>query len=146
MKERAYGEAGASAVAALKLALDSLLKLLAPVIPFATEEAWRWSHAGSIHVEAWPAPLGLDGDRALLGWAGDTLIGIRRAKTDAKASQKSPVASLTIDGPSAVLQGIALVIDDLKAAGRIVAVELRADDSEGAAVRVSDVVFADDSQ
>jgi valyl-tRNA synthetase len=146
VKERAYGESGASAVAALKLALDSLLKLLAPVIPFATEEAWRWSHDGSIHVQGWPVPLGLDGDRTLLGWAGDTLIGIRRAKTDAKASQKSPVASLTIGGPSAVLQSIALVIDDLKAAGRIVAVELRADDSEGAAVRVSDVVFADDSQ
>ncbi|MBW4042098.1 MAG: valine--tRNA ligase [Acidobacteria bacterium] len=146
VKERAYGDAGASAVAALKLALDSLLKLLAPVIPFATEEAWRWTHSSSIHAEAWPHPLGLDGDRALLGWAGDTLIGIRRAKTDAKASQKSPVASLTITGPGEVLQGIALVIDDLKAAGRIAAVELRVDDSDGAAVTVSNVVFDDDAQ
>ncbi|GAA2754439.1 valine--tRNA ligase [Amnibacterium kyonggiense] len=149
VKERAYGDdaaGAASAAAALKLALEALLKLLAPVIPFATEEAWRWSHSASVHAERWPEPLGLGGDRALLGWAGDTLIGIRRAKTDAKASQKSPVASLTISGPAAVLQGIELVIDDLKAAGRIAAVELRVDDTEGAAVTVSDVVFVDDAQ
>ncbi|MGT2426757.1 valine--tRNA ligase [Amnibacterium kyonggiense] len=149
VKERAYGAdaAGrASAAAALKLALDALLKLLAPVIPFATEEAWRWSHSTSLHAERWPEALGLEGDRTLLGAAGDTLIGIRRAKTDAKASQKSPVASLTISGPAAVLHGIELVIDDLKAAGRIAAVGFRVDDTQGAAVTVSDVVFVDDAQ
>ena len=149
VKERAYGhDAGgsASAAAALKLALESLLTLLAPVIPFATEEAWRWSHTGSVHAASWPAALGVEGDRALLGWAGDTLIGIRRAKTDAKASQKSPVASLVISGPAEVLRGIELVIADLKAAGRIAAVELRVDDSAGGAVTVSDVVFSDDAQ
>jgi valyl-tRNA synthetase len=148
VKERAYGSdpaGSASAAAALKLALDALLKLLAPVIPFATEEAWRWSHAGSIHAEAWPSTLGLDGDRALLGFAGDTLIGIRRAKTDAKASQKSPVASLTISGPTLVLQGIERVIGDLKAAGRIATVRFRVEDGSDAVV-VSDVVFVDDAQ
>ncbi|MGN6445423.1 valine--tRNA ligase [Amnibacterium sp.] len=145
VKERAYGADSASAAAALKLALDALLKLLAPVIPFATEEAWRWSHSGSIHAERWPTPLGIDGDRALLSIAGDALIGIRRAKTDAKASQKSPVASVTISGPAAMLQGIELVVDDLKAAGRIAVVHLRADDAEDA-VAVSDVVLVDDAQ
>jgi valyl-tRNA synthetase len=148
VKERAYGSdtaGSASAAAALKLALDALLKLLAPVIPFATEETWRWSHTGSIHAESWPRPLGLEGDRALLGFAGDTLIGVRRAKTDAKASQKSPVASLTISGPSLVLQGIERVIGDLRAAGRIAAVSFRVEDGSDT-VAVSDVVFADDVQ
>ena len=45
-----------------------------------------------------------------------------------------------------MLQGIGLVVVDLKAAGRIAAVELRADDSEGATVTVTDVVFVDDAQ
>jgi valyl-tRNA synthetase len=146
VKERAYGEHGASAVAALKLALDSLLKLLAPVLPFATEETWRWTHEGSIHTESWPSPLGIEGDRTLLRYAGDTLIGIRRAKTDAKASQKSPVASLTITGPTEVLHRIELVIDDLKAAGRIAEVRLLVDDEVGDTAIVSDVVFVDDAQ
>ncbi len=149
VKERAYGEdaaGSASAAAALKLALDALLKLLAPFLPFATEEAWRWSHTGSVHAESWPQQLGLDGDRALLGAAGDALIGIRRAKTDAKVSQKSPVASLVISGPESVLQGIGLVVEDLKAAGRIAEVGLRVDSSVGGTVAVSDVVFASDAQ
>jgi valyl-tRNA synthetase len=148
VKERAYagdGAGGASAVAALKLALDALLKLLAPVLPFATEETWRWTHSGSVHAQAWPSTLGLDGDRTLLAIAGTALIGIRRAKTDAKASQKSPVASLVISGPESVLKGIELVADDLKAAGRIAQAELRVDDSVDA-VEVSDVVLVDDAQ
>ncbi|RIX28925.1 valine--tRNA ligase [Amnibacterium setariae] len=148
VKERAYagdGAGGASAVAALKLALDALLKLLAPVLPFATEETWRWTHSGSVHAQAWPSTLGLDGDRTLLTTAGTALIGIRRAKTDAKASQKSPVASLVISGPESVLKGIELVADDLKAAGRIAQAELRVDDSVDA-VEVSDVVLVDDAQ
>jgi valyl-tRNA synthetase len=149
VKERAYGgdpAGSASAAAALKLALDALLRLLAPFLPFATEEAWRWSHAGSVHAESWPQEIGLDGDRALLGSAGEALIGIRRAKTDAKVSQKSPVASLVISGPEPVLQGIGLVVEDLKAAGRIAEVSLRVDPSVGDSVAVSDVVFANDAQ
>ena len=142
----ASASGSASAAAALKLALEALLKLLAPFLPFATEEAWRWSHTGSVHAEGWPQQLGLDGDRALLGSAGEALIGIRRAKTDAKVSQKSPVASLVISGPEPVLQGIGLVVEDLKAAGRIAEVGLRVDSSAGGTVSVSDVVFASDAQ
>ncbi|WP_375405972.1 valine--tRNA ligase [uncultured Amnibacterium sp.] len=148
VKERAYGgdaAGSASAAAALKLALESLLKLLAPVIPFATEETWRWSHDSSIHAETWPVAGGLGGDRTLLTIAGDTLIGIRRAKTDAKVSQKSPVTSVLFRGPDPVLQRVALVADDLKAAGRIAEVRYEVDD-QADAVTVSDVVFADDAQ
>ena len=39
----------ASARAALRPALDALQRLLAPVLPFATEEAWSWWHDSSIH-------------------------------------------------------------------------------------------------
>jgi valyl-tRNA synthetase len=142
VKERAYGDdpaARASAVAALRLALDALLKLLAPVLPFATEEAWRWSHGTSVHAERWPEALGLGGDAAVLEAAGEALIGIRRAKTDAKVSQKTPVASARITGPGELVRRIALVAGDVGAAGRIRSLSL---DDVGDAVRVADVVFA----
>ena len=79
VKERAYGEPSpeqASAVAALKTALSVLLRLFAPVIPFATEEAWRWSNEGSVHVAPWPTTDEL----AARGEAGVELLAAREPR------------------------------------------------------------------
>ena len=54
VKERAYA-GDASAVTALRTAIDVLLRLFAPTLPFATEEVWSWTHDGSVHVAAWPS-------------------------------------------------------------------------------------------
>jgi valyl-tRNA synthetase len=126
VKERAYGEAGpeqASAVAALKLALATLLRLFAPFVPFATEEAWSWSNDGSVHRAAWPVRDDLaaaqPGDPLLLDLASRALTGIRRAKTDAKASQKSALTSAVISGTTDEVALLAQAASDLKAVGRI---------------------------
>jgi valyl-tRNA synthetase len=139
VKERAYGagtpEGQASATATLRLAIDVLLRLFAPFIPFATEEVWSWTHEGSIHTTQWPEVSGAAEPTGLLPLVSEALISIRRAKTDAKASQKTEVVSATISGP-AQLQ---LAIDDLQAVGRIATVEF----VEADAVSVTNIVLAE---
>jgi len=138
VKERAYdrGDVGqASAALALRLALSTLLRLLAPVLAFATEEAWSWFEEGSIHTAAWPEPLELAGDPNVLTAVSAALVGIRRAKTEAKASQKTPVAHVTIAGPADVIAAIRLAEGDLKAVGRIAEVSY----AEADELTVSDI-------
>jgi len=134
VKERAYtgGAAGASAAAALRTALSTLLRLLAPVVSFATEEAWSWFQEGSVHNAAWPVPSALGGDPAVLAAASEALIGVRRAKTEAKASQRTPVASATIAAPAERIELLRQIEADLRAVGRIA--ELAFADGDGIAV------------
>ena len=139
VKERAYNagtvEGQASAVRTLRAAVDVLLRLFAPFIPFATEEVWSWTHEGSVHTAAWPTTTGAEAPSGLLPLVSEALISIRRAKTDAKASQKTEVVSATISGPAA----LALALDDLSAVGRIATVEF----VEAAEVSVTNIVLAD---
>ena len=127
VKERAYNQTDvgqASAALALRLALSTLLRLLAPVLAFAAEEAWSWFEDGSVHTASWPEPLGADGDPAVLVAASAALVGIRRAKTEAKASQKTPVATLVLRADDATIARLRLAEGDLRAVGRIEQLEL----------------------
>jgi valyl-tRNA synthetase len=101
VKGRAYadGPAADSARTALATALDVLLRLFAPMLPFVTEEVWSWSHDGSIHVSPWPTPT-TGGDPALLA-AASVLIGeVRRAKAAAGLSMRVEVPSLAVPASS----------------------------------------------
>ena len=132
VKERAYGQAEAtpaaqaSAAIALRQALHTMLRLFAPFLPFATEEVWGWwqTEAGSIHRSTWPTVEeltdGLDAsNHGLLELASTALVGIRKAKSDAKASMKAEVLSATMQAPAAVLTSIRVFERDLKGVGRI---------------------------
>ncbi|MCW4384672.1 valine--tRNA ligase [Salinibacterium sp. SYSU T00001] len=143
VKERAYGastpEGQASAVLTLRAAIDAMLRLLAPFLPFATEEVWSWTHKGSIHAAEWPVAPGDDAPSGLLPAVSAALIGIRRAKTDAKASQKTPVTSASIVAPAEQLELLRLAEDDLKAVGRIGELSF----VEGEELAVVDIVLAE---
>lgn len=141
VKERAYNQADsgqASAALALRLALSTLLRLLAPVLAFAAEESWSWFEQGSVHTAAWPEPLGIDGDPRVLSVVGEALVAVRRAKTEAKASQKTPVERAVLAGPTDVVAALRSAEGDLRAVGRIAEIAY----AEADALTVSDIVLA----
>jgi len=147
VKERAYGGHGeqgaASARASLRIALDVLLRLLAPFLPYATEEVWSWWHDGSIHRAAWPVPddlktIAAQADPAMLGAVGAALAGVRRVKSEAKVGMRADVKSAVLTGPPALLARIGLAAGDLSAAGRIASLDYQ----PGDAFSVHDVVLA----
>ncbi|MGL4832609.1 MAG: valine--tRNA ligase, partial [Propionibacteriaceae bacterium] len=125
VKERAHGAQGeaaaASARAALALALKIQLRLFAPFMPFVTEEVWSWWQSGSIHHAAWPTTSELPdaGDPAIYAAVSAALIGIRGAKSTAKASMKTAVAKATISGPREVLDRVQSAEADYRAVSRI---------------------------
>jgi valyl-tRNA synthetase len=124
VKNRAYadGPGAESARAALGLALDALLKLFAPFLPYVTEEVWSWWQDGSIHRSPWPdaAPLLDAGDDALpLRVAADVLTDLRRAKSEGKRSMRAPIERVVVTDTAERLAALALVIDDVTAAGAV---------------------------
>ncbi|MGC1419523.1 MAG: valine--tRNA ligase [Acidimicrobiales bacterium] len=127
VKIRAYGDgdAGAtqSARATLSIALSVLQRLLAPFLPFVTEEVWRWSHADSVHRAPWPhvSELGLAPSELKPGWVYapvcEVLEAIRREKSTAKVSQRAEVASCLVNGPIEFLDAVRAASDDLAKTG-----------------------------
>jgi valyl-tRNA synthetase len=146
VKARAYGDddAGAtrSARAALDTALSVLLRLLAPFLPFATEEAWRWSHASSIHASSWPTrdELGENGTPSGVLDAASWVLGtVRREKSAAKVSMKAQVASVTVRGGAERLAAVEAAKGDLLDAGAIDRLELVEADDEHVAVELAEL-------
>jgi valyl-tRNA synthetase len=125
VKDRAYGSRGdagaASARATLRIVLDVVLRLFAPVLPYVTEEVWSWTHDGSVHRTSWPAveevPSG--GDPAVLAAVAAALAVVRRAKSEAKVGMRAEVPTVTLVGPSDVLGHLRTGEADLRAAGRL---------------------------
>ena len=143
IKDRAYGAAGeaqqASVLAALATSLDTLLRLFAPFLPFATEEVWSWWRAGSVHRAQWPSAVEIDGDTTLLSTVGTALSGIRKAKSEAKVKQRTEVLSATITASESLTTQLKAGLADLKAAANARELELVAGEGE---LTVSDVVLA----
>ena len=134
VKARAYGPGagGESARGALREALDVLLRLFAPFLPFVTEEVWSWWRDGSVHRAPWPAAgAGLadsvsgvsgvsaagGGDPAVLATASAVLGQVRKAKTAAKLSIRAETERVLVRGPDEA--AVLAAESDLRAAGNI---------------------------
>jgi valyl-tRNA synthetase len=130
VKQRAYGvrglDAAGSAVAALRIALDVVLRAFAPFLPYVTEEVWSWWREGSVHRAPWPGAdeLPADGDPEVYALAAGALTAVRREKALAKVSLRVPVEHVVVRDTAERLAKLALVEADLLDAGNIAATEL----------------------
>jgi valyl-tRNA synthetase len=139
VKGRAYGGRGdaaaASARAALEQALSALLRLFAPILPYATEEAWSWWQEGSVHRAAWPEPPAVEGDPLVAEVATDVLSDIRKAKTEAGASLRAEVARVVVRDTPERLAALEAALDDVRDAGR--AADLLTEEGDTPSVEVT---------
>ncbi len=127
VKERAYAEDGTAATesarATLALTLDVLLRLLAPFLPYVTEEVWSWWRTGSVHHASWPEVTELGSaaatDPAAVHAVAAALIGIRGAKSQAKVSMRAELSRVEISGPQELVDAAEVAAADLRAAGKI---------------------------
>ena len=138
VKNRAYGTADStgktpseaavkSARTTLGLGLDTFARLLAPYLPYATEEVWSWMHEGegSVHRAAWPKPepyeqAAFKVSPDVLTYAGEALAALRKIKSEAKVSMKTPILSVTLDAVDDAADSIKATLGDIAEAGRVV--------------------------
>jgi valyl-tRNA synthetase len=130
-KARAYRDdsdpASRSARATLTLTLSALQRLLAPILPFVTEEVWRWWHDESVHQAPWPTLLELGTAPLSSGVypaVNEVLEAIRREKSTAKVSQRKEVSELLIRAPGEFLELVQAGEPDLVDAGALIAIIL----------------------
>jgi valyl-tRNA synthetase len=146
VKSRAYGNEGEAAAAsanrALTVALSVQLRLLAPHLPFVTEEVWSWWQEGSIHRAPWPETgeirvLAGEADPLLLDAAVAVLAEVRRAKTEAKVSLRTEAEEVAVRDSAERLAALRAVKADLVNAGNIARLELSESDEFAVDVRLA---------
>ena len=129
VKQRAYGangpERAGSAIAALRAALDVLLRLFAPFLPYVTEEVWSWWREGSIHRASWPDPAEIEvgeeaADVMVADVAAQVLTAIRKEKALAKVSLRVAADVVTVTDTPERLQAFRAAAEDVRQAGNVV--------------------------
>jgi valyl-tRNA synthetase len=132
VKARARGDGDAagrrSAVATLRLALQVLLRLFAPFVPYVADEVWSWAFAEeatapSVHGTRWPTEAELDAipapeDAGSLTLAIDLFAAINKKKTELGASVGRGVKTMRIASNPATWSRTARVLGDVLAAAR----------------------------
>ena len=117
-------EAVRSARTTLAIAVDTFVRLFAPFMPFATEEVWSWYRTGSVHRAPWPTSDWLreaasGADVELVGAVGQVLASLRKLKSEAKTSQKTPILEVTLELPEQLAKQVELVRTDLIEAAKV---------------------------
>jgi valyl-tRNA synthetase len=124
------GKGRASAVAALQLALGVLLRLLAPYLPYVTDELWSWGFAAargerSIHRAPWPtaaevlSALRQPAEGAVFDAACGLLESVRRAKSAAGATVGRHLSRLRVAASPATAARLGPCLGDLASAARV---------------------------
>lgn len=132
-KARARGDVGkaadrGSAVAALRLGLNVLLRLFAPTLPYITEEIWSWVFAdetgqSSIHRARWPtvAELGVvaaPNDAGAFDLACTAIAAINKRKSDDGVSVGRVAEHLTLAANPKTMRRLEPLWPDVAGAAR----------------------------
>lgn len=132
-KPRAWGSQGdaaerGSALSALRLGLNVLLRLFAPVLPYITEEIWSWVFARetgqpSIHRAPWPSASDFQGiaapdNASSFDLAMACLNAINKAKSEAGVSAGRVVERMSLRANAATLTALAPVLSDVAGSAR----------------------------
>jgi valyl-tRNA synthetase len=158
-KPRAWGSLGGpldqgSALASLRLGLNVLLRLFAPVLPYITDEVWSWVFASetghaSVHAAPWPtaaefAEVSAPADAASFDLAVSCLTSINKAKSDGGVSAGRVVEKLTLVAHPDTLTRLQAVVADVVGAARCQSHALQADSAlDPSVLIVRDAVFAE---
>ena len=144
--EEELTEGRLSAAATLRLVHRALVRMMAPYVPYLTEEVWHWCYTDdpgmheSVHRSPWPT---LDELAAVPEPAGPqtyeaTIVvveAVRKAKTDANLSMSAPVKSVSVTAKQPVLELLGATIEDIKGMLHIEQAELtEGDPGEGLAI------------
>jgi valyl-tRNA synthetase len=150
VKGRAYcaerPAARKSAVATLEWSIKTFVRLLAPFLPYITEEVWSWHFAAlenrpSVHDAPWPTTEEIrvvpEGLADLWKVVKSILDRIRAEKAAQKRSVKWPVQTLSVAAAKKDIEAVRCVHDDLVSAGNISGgrIDLR-EQAEGAPLEV----------
>jgi valyl-tRNA synthetase len=142
VKARSYEETDSagrqSAIHALSISLKIFLRLLAPFIPYITEEIWSWRFSkvsansiDSIHTASWPkasecaANNHKNVDELTLPLAIEVISAIRGAKTTRQKSLKWPVSSVEVMASPAGVSALQAIITDLEKGGNVASGHLK---------------------
>jgi valyl-tRNA synthetase len=126
-KARARGERGpalqTSAIAALRMGLSVVVRLLAPVLPYVTEEIWSWSFAAesgqrSVHTAPWPNSdefheISEPADPECVVAAAAFYSVFNRYRADKAMSRRTWVSFARIAGPASAVRTLEPIMDDL---------------------------------
>ena len=135
VKSRRYGDFGeqaaGSANSTMLVVLSVLQRLLAPYLPFVTDEVWSWWQEGSVHAAPWPT------DVEVLGAVGqpdpgasdayrrttEVLAAIRKKKSERSLSAGAFLERAVVRCPGELRHALQAGVADLQAAVRADALE-----------------------
>jgi valyl-tRNA synthetase len=142
-KPRTYDEeltpARLSAASTLRLAHRAIVRMLAPYIPYLTEEVWHWSYSGdadmadSVHASPWPRlqefeTIPAPKNDATYAVTLALIESVRKAKTEANLSMKAPIPAVTATASPENLPALQNACDDVSRMLHIERLDLREGD------------------
>ena len=113
-----------SACSTLRIIHRALIRMLAPYLPFITEEVWSWTYSTdndmheSVHKSPWPALAELESipepeQNGLYDLALQVIEAVRKAKADQNVSIKAPVESVVVTAAADTCAILGHATDDI---------------------------------